>query len=385
MNALAKRPVAAVALVAAGLAAGLALLMLAPSDAPASLGGLVAPRGLTPTADGALLVAEGGAGRLLRWDLDDGVDVVSGDFPFLAQSGIEGESASGISAALQAGDGTYYAIVGEARAKGHQELYRLDPPSPPVGVTGQDVLGVFPPQPVVNPYDLVRSANGDFLVTDSGRNAVLRISEAGEIADYALFVSRDVPGADGVIDVVPTGAAWGPDSALYVASLTGWPHPASEALVYRIVDANGDGDALDDGEVSVYANGFTAATDLAFEADGSLLVTEFSTDMADLVTDLTAERAAELPGRLVRRTPSGVTQVVADNLVAPTAVAVVGDRLFVSEEFAGRVREVASPSAHRLTNKAMLLAAATGLIAAIATVAGLRLYRRNAHLVDGEY
>jgi len=31
---------------------------------------------------------------------------------------------------------------------------------------------------------------------------------------------------------------------------------------------------------------------------------------------------------------------VAEGLVSPTAVAISGDRVFVSEEFAGRVREV---------------------------------------------
>jgi len=344
------------------------------APSPTMLEGLVAPRGLTPTQDGGLLIAEGGAGRLLEWDLEGDPEVLSEGFPFLARSGIEGDSASGISAAVPYGD-AYYAVVGEARNKGHQELYRLMRGSPPIGVTGQDVLALSHPQPITNPYDLWVSADGTAYVTDSGRNSLLAITTAGDVVDLLVFES--IASRSGVVDAVPTGITQGPDGGLYISLLTGWPHPTGAALVYR----------LDVGipQLTVAYEGFTAATDLAFEADGSLLVTEFSTDMAELVTDLTAERAAELPGRLVRRTPSGVTQVVADDLVGPTAVAVVGDRLFVSEEFAGRVREVGSPSAHRLTTKAKLLAAVTGVIAVIATAAGLRLYRRNALLVDGEY
>jgi hypothetical protein len=172
------------------------------------------------------------------------------------------------------------------------------------------------------------------------------------------------------MDVVPTGLAYGPDGALYMASLTGWPYPPGVANVYRLEDANGDGDAMDPDEVSVYAEGFTAATDLAFEASGALLVTEFSTDMAGLVVDLTAERAVELPGRLVRYRTGGPLEVVAAGLVSPTAVAVSGDRIFVSEEFAGRVREVGVAPAGRAMGDwvASLLA---GLVAAACVAVAL--------------
>lgn len=355
-----KRLLTVVALLILGaVASSLALLIPPPVDAPATLDGLVAPRGLTALGNAELVVAEGGAGRLLRWDLDGDPDVVSAEFPFLAQSRIAGESASGISAALQTADGSYFAIVGEARAKGHQELYRLDPSGELAHVTRNDVLSTLPPLPIVNPYDLVQAANGDLLVTDSGRNAILRISQEGRIVDYVTFEPREDTG-DGPLDIVPTGAAWGPDGALYVASLTGWPHPPGAAIVYRIVDANGDGDAQDDGEVSVYADGFTAATDIAFDADGALLVTEFSTRMAELVVDLTAAHAAELSGRLVRRALDGTTEVLADNLVGPTAVTVVSNRIFVSEEFAGRVVEI-GPSPAARSGVRWLLVALAGL------------------------
>lgn len=315
-----------VALVAvAGIVVGLRVATL---GGPVTLDGLAAPRGLTALADGSLLIAEGGAGRLLRWDPGGDPEVVTEGLPYLTVSGIQGESASGVSAAIQAEPGVYYAVVGEARAKGHQELYRIVPPDTPLGVTGQDVLGLFPPNLLTNPYDLVCGPAGSFLVTDSGRNEVLLITEGGDVSTFAPLPPIET--GEGPVEPVPTGAVSGPDGALYVATLTGWPHPAGAASVYRVAD---------DGSVGLFASGFSAATDLVFEQGGALLVTEFSSDMQALVEDLTAARAQELPGRLVRWR-DGVVETVADDLVSPTAVAVVDGRIFVSEEFAGRVREI---------------------------------------------
>jgi len=319
---------------------GMLLLMAAAcSEAEAvTLEGLASPRGLTVLEGGDLLIAEVAAGRLLRWTPGAlHTSVVAEGLPTMLL-GPDGAPA-GVSAALRVGE-TYYYVVGEARAKGFRELYRLRPGEHPEGVTGQEILGLESPNRLTNPYDLAQAPAGAFYASDSGVNAVLRIDPDSSIVDYATFASRETGLAEGppTMDVVPTGLTFGPDGALYVASLTGFPFLQGAAYVYRLADINGDGDARDPGEVSVYAEGFTAATDLAFEADGSLLVTEFSTDMAHLA-EAGFGRAAEWPGRLVRWR-DGAIEVVAEGLVSPTAVAISGDRVFVSEEFAGRVREV---------------------------------------------
>jgi glucose/arabinose dehydrogenase len=354
--------VGAAALIAGALAGWLASVPFGSEAAPAVLAGLTAPRGLSPLPNGDLLIAEGGAGRLLRWDLDDPPAVLSADFPFLERSGIEGESASGLSSALEV-DGVYYAVVGEANVKGHQELYRLVDGGTPEPVTGQDILGVFPPNLLTNPYDLVALAGGAFLVSDAGRNELLLVSAEGDVSTYVEFPDRTVAAAGGdvTLDVVPTGLAWGPDGALYMASLTGFPYPTGAALVYRIDVAAA--------EAAVFADGFTAATDLAFEDDGSLLVTEFSTAMAELVADLTAERARELPGRLVRLRTDGTLETLADDLVGPTSVAVVDGRIFVSEEFAGRVREIGPGVGESIGGVGWLVSVAVGLAMSAASFA----------------
>ena len=177
---------------------------------------------------------------------------------------------------------------------------------------------------------------------------IWRVLPDGALSLYADFPPLDNTTGEGPaqMDAVPTGLAIGPDGALYAAMLTGFPYPTGAARVHRLEDLNGDGDALDAGENSVAARGLTAATDVAFDAHGAMLVTEFSADMRALV-ELGYAAAAQAPGRLVRLRPNAAQDasldVLADDLISPTAVAVLDGRIFVSEEFANRVREVRPP------------------------------------------
>ena len=305
--------------------------------ADSALEGLASPRGLTALDDGRLLIAEVGGGRLLILDRQNRLAVLHEGLPRL-KDGPEGAPA-GVSAAVQLGGITYY-VVGEARAKEFREVYALAPGSHPVGLTGQDPLGLAPLNPITNPYDLLPAPSGGLLVSDAGANAVWRVTLAGEIHPYARLDPQTHATADGSaqVEAVPTGIALGPDGAAYVATLTGFPFPTGGARVLRLQDDNGDGDALDLGETTVYADGFTAATDVAFEADGAMLVTEYSGDMRSLA-EVGFKESHLFPGRLVRWR-DGVMSVVADGLVSPTAVAVARGRIYVSEEFAGRVHVV---------------------------------------------
>ena len=200
-----------------------------------------------------------GGGRILVLDRKHQLSVLHEDLPWL-KNGPEGASA-GVSAAVQMGATTYY-VVGEARAKGFREVYEITPGAHPVGLTGQDPLGIHPPKPIVNPYDLLVASSGGLLVSDAGANVVWRVSLAGEIHLYARLEPQNHPTSEGQVQVetVPTGMTSGPDGATYVATLTGFPFPSGGARVLRLQDGNGDGDALDPGETTVYASGFTTAT-----------------------------------------------------------------------------------------------------------------------------
>ena len=115
-------------------------------------------------------------------------------------------------------------------------------------------------------------------VVDAGGNDLLRVGRTGRIRTLAIFPERLVPSPPEIPDLppelpmqaVPTNVVQGPDGALYVSQLTGFPFPVGGANVYR-VDKRG-------GEPEVYASGFTNITDLAFGRDGSLYVVEIATN-----------------------------------------------------------------------------------------------------------
>ena len=299
--------------------------------------GLASPRGLTALDDGRLMVAEVGGGRLLVVDVDGEVTVLADLLPHTLE-GPE-NAPSGVAAAVVDGDTTYF-IVGEARAKGFREVYAIRPGDVPRGITGQDIAGALPPKPLLNPYDLVQLASGDLLVSDAGANVVWRVTLDGEISHYADpgAIAYDTSEGAGEAEPVPTGMTTGRDGAVYLATLTGAPFPTGGAKVFRMLDRNGDGDALDPGETTVYAEGFTTATDVAFLPDGSMLVTEYTTDMQSLAA-VGFSRSAEYPGRLVRW-ERGQRSVVMEGLVSPTSVVALDGVAYVSEEYAGRVRAI---------------------------------------------
>ena len=300
--------------------------------------GLTAPRGLHPLPEGVLLIAEGG-GRILRLDPDGELQTVADQLPTATSTLYGGMYTIGPSGVTYA-DGTYYFVVGEFREKGFREAYRYEPGGRPERLTGQDPIGLEPPNLLTNPYDLAIEPDGSLLVSDSGINAVLRVNTDGKVSRYVdIAPLAGVASTD--LDSVPTGLTRGPDGALYVGILSGHPYPQGAARAFRLEDRNGDGDAMDEGETTVYAEGFTAVTDVAFDTDGSLLVLEMSNDLATL-DDIGYARSDEYPGRLVRWQGEGqALEVVADGLFSPTALAVSADGdVFVSEEFAGRVVRV---------------------------------------------
>jgi hypothetical protein len=306
-------------------------------SSPYLIEGLSSPRGLTPLENGSLLVAEGGVGRLLFINEQGHSEVLYEGIPHLS-NGPEGVPV-GVSAAIQHNEIYYYA-VGEARAKEFREIYSLVPGHTPQPLTGQDPIGISPPNPLTNPYDLLSMNSGELLVSDSGANVIWLVSFSGQIRLYATIDSIDYPTDMGreQTQAVPTGLSYGPDGAIYVATLTGYPFPKQMANIMRLNDDNRDGDALDPGETSIYAQGFSAATDVTFDAKGRMFVTEYSQSMLEL-SEIGFQESHLFPGRLLLWDAGKVT-VIASDLVSPTALALMGSHIYVSEEFAGRIRMI---------------------------------------------
>ena len=164
-----------------------------------------------------------------------------------------------------------------------------------------------------NPYGLL-VAPSRRIVADAGANAINEVAANGSITNLAVFPNRLVqnpfapPGVMVPMQAVPTTVTTGPDGALYVGQLTGFPFPVGAARVYR-VPANG-------GTPTIYASGFTNIIDIAFGADGSLYVLEiFANGML----------SGNPAGALIRVTPDGTkTTIASAGLTIPGGLA-IGD------------------------------------------------------------
>jgi sugar lactone lactonase YvrE len=158
-----------------------------------------------------------------------------------------------------------------------------------------------------DPYGILREGTRN-IVTDAGGNSLLRVSDRGRIRTIAVFPDRNVDfeGEPVPMDSVPTAVVRGPDGALYVSELTGFPFPVGEARVYRVEPGQ---------DPEVWATGFTNIIDIAFDATGNLYVVEIAHNSL----------ASDAPtGAVLRVSPDGsTTTVVLDQgLSFPTSVVI---------------------------------------------------------------
>lgn len=160
----------------------------------------------------------------------------------------------------------------------------------------------------VNPNSVFTTRTG-FVVADAGANDVLKVKRNGHVDVLATFPNRTVDGQP--MDEVPTSAVVGPDGALYVGQLTGFPFPVGGARVYRV-----DHDGVD-----VFATGFTNIIDIAFDEDEDLYVLEMFKN---------GFTSGDLTGALTRVDDDGDHELVTDALVAPGGFALHEDHAYIS-------------------------------------------------------
>lgn len=166
---------------------------------------------------------------------------------------------------------------------------------------GQDV--------VTNLYDLLIKDNKAY-VLDAGGNDLLQVRAfGGEVTLETVFPARTttdpLTGKSVVRQSVPTSVTVGPDGALYVGELTGFPFQTGAAQVYRL---NAQG------QPEVYAGGFTNIADIAFDKSGGLYVLEYDADGILNGSDA---------GALYYVSPDGKTRTTLadDELINPTGLA----------------------------------------------------------------
>jgi len=148
-----------------------------------------------------------------------------------------------------------------------------------------------------NPTSVLRVRGVTFAI-DAAGNTFFSINRSGDLTLLKTFENRSINGT--TYQAVPTALAEGPDGAIYISDLTGVPFPSGESKVWRWTPAG----------MTVFAEGFTTATDLAFGPDGSLYVLEI------------------FPGRVTRLSPDGSRDVVIDTdagLTLPYGIAIGRD------------------------------------------------------------
>jgi hypothetical protein len=170
-----------------------------------------------------------------------------------------------------------------------------------------------------NPFGLVRWGSS-VVVADAGGNDLLRVDD-GAISVLATFPDRLVPfGPPGnmiPMQPVPTTVAEGPDGALYIGQLTGFPFPVGGANVYRLVPG---------GTPEVFATGFTNIIDIAFGRDRALYVLQISAN---------GLLSGNPVGALIRVARDGTrTNIAAGALISPGGLAIARDGSIYVSRFA---------------------------------------------------
>ena len=195
-----------------------------------------------------------------------------------------------------------------------------------------------------DPFDIV-VRGGYAFATDAGANDLLRINLAtGELTLYAsfpqlpnpLYNSQQPTGFQNrpERDPVPSGIAVGPDGALYVALMTGFPFPRGHSGIWRLEDRNNNGNVLDAGEVKLVVDGLNSAIDVTFDSQGNIYTSEYSLDFQK-----------NAPGRLCKIRDGKCAVTISDRVISPTGIVVIGDYIYFSQEFTGLVGRLPLPKA----------------------------------------
>ena len=249
------------------------------------LSDLSSPKGVTIDTDGSPVVSQGAFGP------PGPVVKVVLRGPGRGDT-IELTTAENITDVAIAPDDTAWAIGGD------RVLYRAEPDGTVEAVLDIAAYQVDDPDPVdqddfaeeSNPYGLTAMPSGDALLTDAANNDLLRVTPAGDVTTVARFdletMSTDhlPPGPPPTLtaEAVPTTVTIGPDGWAYVGELKGYPFRPETSHIWRIdPDAEGAFCSVEtrDRSCSVYAEGFTAIQDIAFnQHNGRLYVYELAAE-----------------------------------------------------------------------------------------------------------
>lgn len=241
--------------------------------------------GLADGPDGSLFVADAGSGI---------VELRKGDASLVA-------ALPGVTDIAPIGRGVMFATTGGSPGGPNpptaRKLYRVSNGSVrEIADLGAFEARVNPDGGAIdsNPFDVALLNGGSVLVADAAANALLVVAAQGDIDWVATLPNELVPTANvkslahcpagppsicGLPAMIPAepvtaSVAVGPDGAYYVGELKGFPAPTGRSRVWRIAPGTRHAQCGVSPACSVVASGFTSIIDLAFGADGTLLVVE---------------------------------------------------------------------------------------------------------------
>ncbi len=252
----------------------------------ASAGGFASPLfGLATGPNGDILVADAGAGIAVVQGSGSVLEVALPgvtDIAPLGRGTMWASTGAGADPTMNTGQGLYRVSKGGVRLIA--DLFAFEEANDP------DNGGV----PDSNPFDVASLGGQAALVADAGGNDLLRVDNRGGVDVVAVFPDELVSTANVQMLVgcpnpsplcslppmipaqpTPTSVAVGPDGYYYVGELKGFPAPTNESNVWKVAPgASGVHCGSSPDCVKVFDGGFTSIIDLAFDADGNLLVVE---------------------------------------------------------------------------------------------------------------
>ena len=113
------------------------------------------------------------------------------------------------------------------------------------------------PMPTASVFDIKQASDGSVFIGDGTTDTVYRLidlnrdGDANDVGESSVWFSGD-GNAAGLTLPTPNGIAEGPDGAIYVVNAGTGSLP--QDAVYRTEDLNGDGDANDEGEATIFVD-----------------------------------------------------------------------------------------------------------------------------------
>lgn len=297
--------------------------------------GLSSPKGLATTGTGDPVVAQGAFGP-------------PGPVLVFPQSGPDKGAAIPVTdpvnltdVAISPIDGTGWGI-GPGELPDHAYLYHQLADGTIETVLDITAYQATDPDPVdqegiaeeSNPFGLTVDQLGNALIADAAGNDLIKVTPSGDATTVARFdleaVETDhLPPEFGVFppeitaEAVPTTVTIGPDGAIYVGELKGFPFRPGTSNVWRI-DPHATGvlcsvNTPSQG-CSVYRGGFTGIQDIAFGPDKKLYVLELA-EGGVLAFEGGFETGEFPPAVLLKTSSHGRTELAAGQLSEPGGIA----------------------------------------------------------------